>query len=323
MKRVIPILVIALALAAFYFRSAWLPAAPGSNAWLGAVDARMVLVAPVATARIVGMKAAKGERILSGRVLFAQDDAAAKAQLAQAQASFDVAAANLQNLLKGQRPEELAVYDQQLAEAKSSLELAQTNFNRTDSLNSRGIATQSQFDANRSAVEVAKAKVAEIEAVKKVAQLPARVEAVAAARSSADQAQAAVNQAQAQLDNLAVHAPADAIVDDVFFNIGEVAIAGQPVVSLLTDDALVLRFFVPEPARVKLQPGTEVQFFCDGCATGLKAKVSHIFAQPEFTPPVIYSESARGKLVYQVEARIEGAHPELQPGLPVQVDALP
>jgi HlyD family secretion protein len=74
---------------------------------------------------------------------------------------------------------------------------------------------------------------------------------------------------------------------------------------------------------VKLSPGTEVHFTCDSCGGNLSAKISHIFASPEYTPPVIYSENARGKLVYQVEAKIVGPHRELQPGLPVQVEPVP
>jgi HlyD family secretion protein len=59
---------------------------------------------------------------------------------------------------------------------------------------------------------------------------------------------------------------------------------------------------------------------CDSCASGLTATVSFIAPQPEYTPPVIYSESTREKLVYLIEA-----HPtpdqavQLKPGQPVDV----
>ena len=60
---------------------------------------------------------------------------------------------------------------------------------------------------------------------------------------------------------------------------------------------------------------------CDGCAQGLAATVTFIAPQPEYTPPVIYSESNREKLVYLIEA-----HPPpdqalhcSSPGQPVDV----
>ncbi|TGP31475.1 HlyD family secretion protein, partial [bacterium M00.F.Ca.ET.228.01.1.1] len=59
---------------------------------------------------------------------------------------------------------------------------------------------------------------------------------------------------------------------------------------------------------------------CDGCGTGLKAHVSYVSPDPEFTPPVIYSLENRQKLVYLVEARPEGDAGPLQPGQIVDVD---
>ena len=45
--------------------------------------------------------------------------------------------------------------------------------------------------------------------------------------------------------------------------------------------------------------------------------VTYISSQAEFTPPVIYSENVRDKLVFMVEARREGLG--LKPGQPVDV----
>ena len=57
---------------------------------------------------------------------------------------------------------------------------------------------------------------------------------------------------------------------------------------------------------------------CDGCEKGLTAKVSFIARSAEFTPPVIYSQEERAKLVFLIEARPE--HPEkFRVGQPVTV----
>ena len=66
--------------------------------------------------------------------------------------------------------------------------------------------------------------------------------------------------------------------------------------------------------------GDRLAIGCDGCATDLTAAITFIAPQPEYTPPVIYSETNRTKLVYLVEA-----HPspeqavQLKPGQPVDV----
>ena len=53
--------------------------------------------------------------------------------------------------------------------------------------------------------------------------------------------------------------------------------------------------------------GRAVSFTCDGCPAELKARIIYVSPRAEFTPPVIYSQTARTKLVFLVEARPDGA----------------
>jgi HlyD family secretion protein len=73
---------------------------------------------------------------------------------------------------------------------------------------------------------------------------------------------------------------------------------------------------VPEASLSSLAPGKPVEVRCDGC-NALEAKVSFVSNQAEYTPPVLYSKESRTKLVFLVEARVEGA--KLRPGQPVDV----
>jgi HlyD family secretion protein len=92
------------------------------------------------------------------------------------------------------------------------------------------------------------------------------------------------------------------------------------VVRLLPPGNLKLRFFVPETVVGTLQPGRKLALQCDGCATGIGATVSYIADAPEYTPPVIYSNETRAKLVFMVEANPAPPHASaLRPGQPVTV----
>jgi HlyD family secretion protein len=77
---------------------------------------------------------------------------------------------------------------------------------------------------------------------------------------------------------------------------------------------------VPETDLATIHTGDRMAISCDSCAQGLTATISYIAPQPEYTPPVIYSESNRDKLVYLIEA-----HPQpdqamqLKPGQPMDV----
>jgi HlyD family secretion protein len=74
-------------------------------------------------------------------------------------------------------------------------------------------------------------------------------------------------------------------VEDTLRRAGEYVQPGGAVVQLLPPGNIKVRFFVPEAARSKLSVGREVAIHCDGCANGLKARVSFISSSAEFTPP--------------------------------------
>ena len=96
--------------------------------------------------------------------------------------------------------------------------------------------------------------------------------------------------------------------------------AGSPIVRLLPPRNVKLRFFVPEAAAGGLQPGRKVLVRCDGCGGDVAATVSYVSNEPEFTPPIIYSNETRSKLVFLVEARPAVADAsKLRPGQPVAI----
>ena len=125
---------------------------------------------------------------------------------------------------------------------------------------------------------------------------------IAAQRAMVDQAKAGLAQAQWQLDQRHIAAPAAALVSDTFARPGETIGAGNPVVELLPPQNVLVRFFVPETELATLHIGDRLAIRCDSCAPGLTANITFIAPQPEYTPPVIYSESNREKLVYLIEA---------------------
>ena len=127
-------------------------------------------------------------------------------------------------------------------------------------------------------------------------------------KSQLDQAHIAVEQAEATLNTLTAigqsieariaqlqwvlrqkqqDAPVSAMVEDVFFQTGEWVAAGKPVVRLLPDDGLKLRFYLPETARSQLTIGQKVQCMIDGKQTPTTATVSFIADEAEFAPPMI------------------------------------
>ncbi|HKT62749.1 MAG TPA: secretion protein HlyD, partial [Burkholderia sp.] len=66
--------------------------------------------------------------------------------------------------------------------------------------------------------------------------------------------------------------------------------------------------------------GRGVMIHCDGCRADLPATITWISNAAEYTPPVIYSNASRAKLVFMIEAHPSpGDAVKLHPGQPVEV----
>jgi len=106
-------------------------------------------------------------------------------------------------------------------------------------------------------------------------------------------------------------------VQDTYFTEGEWVPAGRPVVSLLPPGNVKARFYVQEASLSGIAIGRQIQVGCDGCPAQIPGKVSFVSSQAEYTPPVLYSKESRSKLMFLIEARLEGN--ALRPGQPVDV----
>jgi HlyD family secretion protein len=131
-------------------------------------------------------------------------------------------------------------------------------------------------------------------------------------------AEARLNSAKTKLDRRRINSPAAGSIQEVYFREGEMVQPSRPIVSLLPPGNVRVRFFVPQAMLPKVHIGAPIAVRCDGCAGDLVARVSFISAQAEFTPPIIYSQEERGRLVFRIEA-IPERPVDLRVGQPVSV----
>jgi HlyD family secretion protein len=271
---------------------------------------------------VASLAVTEGERVAAGDLLFAMEDADARARVEQAQASLAAAQAQLDDLLAGGRVEERQQARQRLDQAVAARDLAQATFNRTRALADDSNASQQRLDADRAALRQAQAAVEEAQAALDLISAPGRENQIAAAEAQVRRAEAAVAEAQDALDHRRVAAPAEGTIERIYRFEGETATPGAPIVSMLPPGNIRIRFFIPEPRFGSVQMGDEVAVSCDGCAEGLTARISFIAPEAEFTPPEIFTIEERAKLVVMVEATPE-APDAFRPGQPVDVRLTP
>jgi HlyD family secretion protein len=290
-------------------------------AWQGYAEADYLKVAPVLQGQLTVVSVARGVAIAAGAPLFAQDDTAERAQRDQASRQFAQAEEQLANLEAGSKPTEIVQAEANLAQSHAMLAQTKADLQRAESLLRGGNATVQNVDQLRAAYQSAEAKVQGTEAMLAQVQAPlGRESEIKGQRAAADAAAAALAMAEWRLAQRSVVAPTAGRVADVMARPGETVAAVTPVVSILPPPNIFVRFFVPEGSLAGLHRGDAVTFHCDGCPADLVGTISFMAPQAEFTPPVIYSESSRAKLVYLIEAR---PRPEqaagLNPGQPIEV----
>ena len=259
------------------------------------------LAAPLA-GKLEQISVRRGDNVSTGQPLFTLDSAKEQAAVAEANARLAQAKAQAADIDTGKRPSEIATVQAGLESAQASLQAAEAELARQQKLVTQRYLPVANLDTYRAQRDTAAAKVREFQAQLNTAQLAGRDQTRLAAQANIQSAQAALAQVQWQLDQKAITAPQNGLVDDTFYRAGEWVAAGSPVVSILPPENRKVRFFVPEPRLGTLQIGQGVSVSCDGCGDPMAMTISYIAPQAEYTPPVIYSKESREKLVVMVEA---------------------
>lgn len=221
--------------------------------------------------------------------------------LAAGSAAFELDAAP-ESIELTQRQAEAAALQARRKEAEAGLKLARLERDRLQSLQQKHFVSREDLDRAEAAVEQA-------EAARKAADasLKAAEEGIRRLRWLIKQKRQVTSQ--------------PARVERCFFESGEWVAPGRPVVRLLPRGSIKAIVYVPEARLSSIAPGDTLKLHVDGRTEPIEARIRHIAAEPEFTPPVIYSEDTRASLVYRVEAEISPQQQrQLHPGQPVDAE---
>ena len=308
--------------AAFLAAACALAACSGEKpaAYQGYVEGEYVHVASPVAGRLDRLLVQRGQVIAARAALFELESEQEAAALRQAEEQVKAAQAQLADLRLGKRTPEVGIVQSQLAQAIAGQAQAEQQLTRDEAQYKAGGIAQSQLEDSRANAAIKAARVRELSGQVEVSRLPAREEQVQAQAAQVEATRAAVSQAAWKLAQKRVAAAQAGLVADTLFREGEWVPAGSPVVRLLPPANVKVRFFVPEAIVGALKPGRALAVHCDGCGADVAMTVSYVANDPEYTPPVIYSNETRAKLVFMVEARASTEDgPRLRPGQPVAV----
>lgn len=288
--------------------------------WQGYVEGKYVYIAASESGRLDRLDVSRGDTVAPGHSLFALDHEPENSMAREAQEVLRSSESRLADLRTGKRPPEIAVTRAQLTEALAQQSQADAILRSDEAQYRSGGIPQTELINVRGAADVAGARVQELQANLAVDALPAREQQIRAQMQQVAAERAALAQAEWRLQQKEVASPRQGVVFDTLYREGEWIAAGNPVVELLPPENVEVRFFVPESILGTLHTGEAIRVKCDGCATPVPARITFISPQSEYTPPVIYSNENRSKLIFMIIAKppVERAG-ELHPGQPVEV----
>ena len=204
--------------------------------------------------------------------------------LQQAQANLDKAKRDLEKLLQGPDPDDIAVLEARIAAIQAN-------------------PKQAQAAVDQAQVGVTQAN-----------------ERVEQARAAVDQAQAALDLIDVQIKKLLVYAPAQGVVIARNVEPGEVVQAGAQLMIIGGLDQLKITVYIPEDLYGQIKLGQEAQVTVDSFpGEKFKATVTHIADKAEFTPRNVQTVEGRKSTVFAIELSIDNTDGKLKPGMPADV----
>jgi HlyD family secretion protein len=143
---------------------------------------------------------------------------------------------------------------------------------------------------------------------------------VDAARTRVVQARAQLADIDAQLAEMQVKSPADAILEVLSVKVGDVLPANREVATLLLPEHLWVRVYVPEPWLGLIKVGDQVRVRVDSFpGQDFPGTVEQINRQAEFTPRNVQTVEDRIRQVFGVKIRLPSHEERLRAGMAADV----
>jgi HlyD family secretion protein len=317
-----PAIVVALIVAATVGLSLWYLVQPQPLIIQGEADATRIDIAARVDGRVGKRPVERGDNVAAGQLLFEIDNPELVTKLKEAEAGLAVASAQLANIEVGTRAEIIAQRKAAVESASANLILAQQTYDRVKELASPGFAPIQKLDEATNSLRVAEhtldeAKLAEQEAVN-----GATKEERGIARANVVQAQASVDTAKAQVDELTVKAPIASQVYQIGAELGEYVSPGVPLLSLIDLSDVWLRFDLREDLVKGLKVGDQFQMRVPALGNRLiTASIKVIFTKGEYAGWRATRATGDFDLrTFQVRLYPTTPIPELRPGMSVYAE---
>ena len=289
----------------------------------GNIEATNVIVSSQVNGNILRILKDEGDKVNKGDTVIVIDPETYELKLQEALASKDFAEAQYNLIKKGSRVEDIKQAEENLNQAQTTFNLAETDKGRMEKLYESQTITKKQYDDAIANYEISLARLNSAkENFQKVKNL-SRPEELKQAEANLNRAKASVNMIQKNLNDCFVTSPSSGYITKKFIEVGETAGMMSSLFQVADLSSVELVIYIPETelGNVKLdqQAKITVDTYPEKTFNG---KVIYISPEAEFTPKNIQTQEERTKLVFAVKIKIENPDFELKDGMPADASII-
>ena len=267
---------------------------------------------------ITSINVTEGDGIQAGAIVLEQDTTRIDLRIEESQANIRRIEAVLAEQVSGPRTETIDAAKANLNAAQIERDYRENELDRLAGLRARNLTSVETVDSAQNFLNAAGARIELVSA--RLAELEAGTRSEQIEQTNGQLAQLRAQLAGLNLDKrrLLVTSTTEGIVDSLLFELGERPRIGDVVAVLLSGDQPYARLYIPEPMRVQVRPGSQLQIAVDGLPDTLTGTVRHIASEATFTPYFALNERDRTRLSYVAQVSLPTLAERLPDGVPVQ-----
>jgi multidrug efflux system membrane fusion protein len=269
-----------------------------------AIPQRFALLTAAAEGRVVHLLKQPGDQVEAGTVIVELDSTIAGKNLKEKEAARDSQKASLGLLDSLPRAEEQNSAKLAIEQAQVAVEKARSNVDHLRPLRQRGEISETAMYEAESALRQATLQLKTAQSLYEVLMLRPRPQAIAEAKTRIDVAQAAVDTAKAQVEQLTIRAPISGVLNGLTCQLGQTLSVGTTVGEVVDSRQLNVVVWLSVADAQRVTAGQTAQICaCDAanqstCEIPGKVQVIGKVADPQTgnLPVRILVENASGKL---------------------------
>ena len=286
----------------------------------GNVDVRTVNLGFRVGGRLASLNVDEGARVTAGDKLGKLDDASYINALNKAKGIRDSAKAQLALKEAGYRTQEIAQAEAEVAQKQAAWQYADNFYKRQQGLAAQRVISANDLDNAKNSRNQTLAALKAAQDKLNQYQSGFRQEEIAAARGEWLQAEAAVAQAELDLQDTTLTAPSDGTILTRAIEPGTIVGAGNTVFSVTLIHPVWVRAYVSEPNLGVAVPGSDVLLYTDSRPDSpYQGKIGFVSPTAEFTPKSVQTPDLRTDLVYRLRIIVSDPDDALRQGMPVTV----